>query len=100
MRRLLRTMGQRSGSCSMAEGREVGMLAKENLTGLFHDLVRTAMATEQVRSSETSEFYLVQLLEGFARPGRGDLLDPPLAIDYLEACNLPGPARYEKLKRV
>src|SRR5262245_15483911 len=76
------------------------ILAKENLTALFHDLVRAAMAAERVHSSETSEFYLVQLLEGFARPGRRDLLDPPLAIDYLEACNLPGAARYEKLKRV
>lgn len=76
------------------------MLAKENLTGLFHELVRGAMTTQGVQSSETTEFYLVHLLEGFARPARGDLLDPPLAIDYLEAANLPGPARYEKLKRV
>jgi hypothetical protein len=76
------------------------MLAKENLTALFHDLVRTAMATQHVQSSETTEFYLVQLLEAFARPTRGDLLDPPLAVDYLQACNLPGQARYEKLKRV
>jgi len=76
------------------------MLAKENLTALFHDLVRAAMETQRVDASETSEFYLVQLLEAFARPTRGDLLDPPLAIDYLEACNLPGHARYEKLKRV
>jgi hypothetical protein len=76
------------------------MLAKENLTALFHDLVRAAMETQRVDASETSEFYLVQLLEAFARPARGDLLDPPLALDYLEACNLPGHARYEKLKRV
>src|SRR5437879_13003616 len=76
------------------------MLATENLTVLFHDLVRAAMATQRVDASETSEFYLVQLLEAFARPTRGDLLDPPLALDYLEACNLPGHARYEKLKRV
>jgi hypothetical protein len=76
------------------------MLAKENLTSLFHDLVRTAMETQRVQSSETTEFYLVHLLAGFARSERGDLLDPPLAIDYLEAVNLPGPARYEKLKRV
>ena len=74
------------------------MLAKENLTALFHDLVRAAMETQRVDASETSEFYLVQLLEAFARPARGNLLDPPLAIDYLEACNLPGHARYEKLR--
>jgi hypothetical protein len=76
------------------------MLAKGNLTSLFHDLVRTAMATQDVRSSETTEFYLVQLLETFARPARGDLLDPPLALDYLEAFHLPAAKRYEKLKRV
>lgn len=76
------------------------MLARENLTALFHELVRTAMSAQQVQSSETTEFYLVQLLEGFARPAHGDLLDPPLALDYLEAFHLPGPKRYEKLKRV
>jgi hypothetical protein len=76
------------------------MLAKDTLTALFHELVRTAMATQQVQSSETTEFYLVQLLAAFARPGHGDLLDPPLAVDYLEAFHLPAPKRYEKLKRV
>jgi hypothetical protein len=76
------------------------MLATDNLTALFRDLVRSAMAVQQVRSSETTEFYLVQLLEGFARPARGNLLDPPLAVDYLEAFNLPAVKRYEKLKRV
>jgi hypothetical protein len=76
------------------------MLATDSLTALFQDLVRTAMATQQVESSETTEFYLVQLLEAFVRPARGDLLDPPLAIDYLEAFHVPAPQRYEKLKRV
>ena len=76
------------------------MLAKDNLTALFRDLVRSAMAVQQVHSSETTEFYLVQLLEGFARPARGNLLDPPLAVEYLEAFNLPAVKRYEKLKRV
>ena len=76
------------------------MLAKDNLTALFRDLVRSAMAVQQVHSSETTEFYLVQLLEAFARPARGNLLDPPLAVDYLEAFNLPAVKRYEKLKRV
>ena len=76
------------------------MLTKGTLTALFHDLVRTAMATQKVESSETTEFYLVQLLEAFARPRHGNLLDPPLALDYLEAFHLPAPKRYEKLKRV
>lgn len=76
------------------------MLATGNLTALFHDLVRAAMAAQQVESSETTEFYLVQLLEGFARPTRRDLLDPPLGVDYLEALHLPASQRCEKLKRV
>ncbi len=76
------------------------MVETGSLTALFHHLVRTAMAAQQVESSETTEFYLVQLLEGFARPGRQDLLDPPLALDYLEAYHLPATLRYEKLKRV
>src|SRR3989442_11766457 len=71
-----------------------------SLTSLFRQLVRAAMAEQQVESSETTEFYLVQLLEGFARPGRGELLDRPLALDYLEAFHLPASQRYEKLKRV
>src|SRR5438094_354351 len=77
-----------------------GMLSTGNLTALFHEMVRTAMAAQQVASSETTEFYLVQLLEGFARPARGNLLDPPLALHYLEAFHLPAAKSYEKLKRV
>src|SRR5256712_10357713 len=77
-----------------------GMLSTGNLTALFHEMVRTAMAAQQVASSETTEFYLVQLLEGFARPARGNLLDPPLALHYLEAFHLPAAKSYAKLKRV
>ena len=76
------------------------MLATDTLTALFHDLVRGAMAAQQVESSETTEFYLVQLLAAFARPGRGALLGEPLGIEYLEALQLPASQRYEKLKRV
>jgi len=76
------------------------MLAKETLTALFRDLVRAAMDSQQVRSSETTEFYLVQLLEAFARPAHPQLLDRPLALDYLEAFHLPAAMRYGALKRV
>jgi hypothetical protein len=79
---------------------ETRMLSTGSLTAFFRDLVRAAMAAQQVESSETTEFYLVRLLEEFARPARGDLLDPPLALDYLEAAHLPASQRYEKLKRV
>ena len=76
------------------------MLETATLTSLFRDLVRGAMAELKVASSETTEFYLVGLLEAFTRPGRGDLLDPPLALDYLESFNLPAAQRYGKLRRV
>ena len=76
------------------------MLATGTLTAFFHDLLRAAMDAQQVESSETTEYYLVQLLEGFARPSRAALLDRPLALDYLEASHLPAQQRYEKLKRV
>src|SRR5262249_13172590 len=49
------------------------MLRTDTLTALFHDLVRGAMAAQQVESSETTQYSLVRLLEAFARPGRGDL---------------------------
>jgi hypothetical protein len=76
------------------------MLETDTLTGLFRDLIRSALAAQQVEASEATEFYLVRLLEEFTRPGRADLLDPPLALDYLAASHLPAPQRYAKLKRV
>lgn len=76
------------------------MVKTGSLTALFHELVRGAMSTQRVESSETTEFYLVQLLEGFARPGRTDLFDPPLGLDYLEALRLPPRQRQGKLRRV
>ena len=76
------------------------MLKTGNLTVLFQELVRGALSSQRVESSETTEFYLVKLLEGFARPARGDLLDPPLAIDYLEAFQVLGHQRVGKLRRV
>lgn len=76
------------------------MLRTDTLTALFHDLVRAAMAAQRVESSETTEFYLVQLLETFARPAEADLLERPLGVAYLEAFHLPPPQRYGKLKQV
>jgi len=76
------------------------MLAKETLTALFRDLVRDAMATQQVQSSETTEFYLVQLRADSMAHKVAALLERPLGVDYLEAFHLPASQRYEKLKRV
>lgn len=57
------------------------------------------MQTQEVTSSEETEFYLVKLLEGYARADR-DWFDRPLALDYLESFHSPVVHRYGKLKRV
>src|SRR5262245_59626470 len=74
-------------------------LLRSTLTEYFRDILRNAMRTQDVRSSEEIEFYLVNLLEGFARPDR-DWFDRPLALEYLESFHSPLPHRYGKLKRV
>ena len=51
-----------------------------SLTALFHDLVQDAMEQQQIASTETTEYYLVHLLERFAAPGRPDLDSPPAAV--------------------
>ncbi len=76
------------------------MVETATLTHLFRELVQRAMTTLGVESLEATEFYIVTLLEGFARSGRRDLLDPPLGIDYLEAMRLPPVHRVPKLRRV
>lgn len=70
-----------------------------NLTEFFRDLLQRAMASQEVRSSEETEFYLVTLLEGFAHAPR-DWFDRPLALEYLESFHAPLAHRYGKLKRV
>lgn len=74
-------------------------LLQTNLTEFFRDLLQTAMRSQEVRSSEESEFYLVKLLEAFAHP-EGGWFDRPLAIEYLEAFHTPLRHRYGRLKRV
>jgi hypothetical protein len=74
-------------------------LVQRNLTEFFRELLQGAMRTQEVRSSEDTEFYLVKLLETFAHAER-DWFDRPLALDYLESFHGPLPHRYGKLKRV
>lgn len=71
-----------------------------SLVELFHGLVQDAMHQQQIASSETTECYLVHLLERFASPGRQDLLDPPLGVDYLRAFEQPPAQRFDTLRRV
>jgi hypothetical protein len=74
-------------------------LVHHNLTEFFRDLLQSAMRSQEVRSSQDSEFYLVKLLEGFAHTER-DWFERPLALEYLESFHSPLPHRYGKLKRV
>lgn len=77
-----------------------GRVETASVTAVFRELVQRALTAQRVATGETTEAYLVALLATFIRPERTDLLDPPLAIDYLQAAHLPGWQRYEKLKRV
>ena len=74
-------------------------LEQRNLTEFFRDLLQNAMRSQEVRSSEETEFYLVKLLEAFAHTDR-TWFDRPLALEYLESFHSPLPHRYGKLKRV
>lgn len=74
-------------------------LLSRNLTDFFRELVQSAMSAQEVQTSEDGEFYLVSLLERFARP-QPNWFDRPLALDYLESLNQPGPERCVKLKHV
>ena len=57
------------------------------------------MRSQAVRSSEHTEFYLVNLLEAFAH-AEHDWFDRPLALEYLESLHSPPMYRFGKLKRV
>ena len=48
-------------------------LIRRSLAEFFRDLVRGAMRTHEVESSEPAEHYLVSLLERFAKPAPGRL---------------------------
>jgi len=74
-------------------------LLHHSLTEFFRDLLQNAMRSQEVQSSQDTEFYLVKLLEAFARVDH-DWFDRPLALEYLESFHSPAAHRYGKLKRV
>jgi hypothetical protein len=74
-------------------------LIRRSLGEFFRDLVRNAMRTHEVESSEPAEHYLVALLERFAKPVPG-WNSRPLALEYLESFQSPRPHRCAKLKHV
>ena len=74
-------------------------LIRRSLVDFFRDLVRGAMRTHEVESSEPTEHYLVSLLERFAKPPPG-WGSRPLALDYLESLQSTRADRCVKLKHV
>ena len=75
------------------------MVKTGTLTALFHELVRTAMSTQRVATSETTECYLVQLLERFARPDRAISSTRRSASTTSTPSTCP-PQRFGRLRRV
>jgi hypothetical protein len=74
-------------------------LIRRSLGDFFRELVRGAMRTHEVESSEPAEHYLVALLEHFAKPGPG-WDSRPLALEYLESLHTSRAHRCVKLKHV
>jgi len=74
-------------------------LIRRSLTEFFREILRGAMRTHEVHSSEPTEHYLVALLERFARPAP-DWDARPLALDYLESFHQPRPRRLAALRHV
>jgi hypothetical protein len=76
-----------------------GSIIESHPTEFFRELVRGAMEVQNVNAGEETEYYLVQLLQQHLRT-QGDLLDRPLALEFLEASNVGGVERFQRLKLV
>lgn len=74
-------------------------LVQKNLTEFFRDLLQAAMRSQEVESTEETEFYIVNLLERFARAER-HWFSRPLALEYLESFHSPVAHRVGKLRHV
>ncbi|MEO8604116.1 MAG: hypothetical protein ABI629_16190 [bacterium] len=77
---------------------EAGLI-QHSLTEFFREILQAAFRTHEVQPSESTEHYLVTLLERFAKPAP-DWNDRPLALAYLEAFHQPRPHRCASLRRV
>src|SRR5499425_3181042 len=94
-----RRIGRPARACAVAESggcMSQPHLIRRSLAEFFRDLVRGAMRTHEVESSEPAEHYLVSLLERFAKPAPG-WDSRPLALEYLDTSR---PHRCAKLKHV
>lgn len=76
-----------------------GAILESHPTEFFRELVQGAMQAQGVQSGEETEFYLVQLLERHIRM-RGEILERPLGIAFLEASRTDPAQRFQLLKLV
>lgn len=76
-----------------------GPIIESHPIEFFRQLVQKAMHAQGVSSGEETEYYLVQLLQHHLRM-RGDLLEKPLALEFLEAVDVAGLERFKRLKLV
>jgi len=78
---------------------EHGSIIESHPVEFFRELVRGAMQAQNVAPGEEAEYYLVQLLQQHLRT-RGDLLDRPLALAFLEASSTGGVEQFQRMKLV
>lgn len=74
-------------------------LIRRSLAEFFRDVLHAACRTHAVRPSESTEHYLVALLEHFAKPG-ASWDARPLALEYLESFQHPRARRCAALRHV
>lgn len=78
---------------------ERGSIIESHPAEFFRGLVQDAMRAQGVTAGGETEFYLVQLLHHHLRM-RAELLDRPLALEFLEASSAGGVERFQRLKLV
>jgi hypothetical protein len=68
----------------------------------FERIVSESIASQRVQSSAAAEYYLVELLSGFAKPGAAAdaSLDAPLTFLLHDALEQRGAERFERLRRI
>jgi len=76
-----------------------GPIVESHPTEFFRGLVQSAMLAQQFESEEETEFYLVHLLERHIRM-RGEILDRPLGVTFLEASQSDTAQRFQLFKSI
>lgn len=76
-----------------------GSILDSHPTEFFRELVQSAMQAQHFAAEEEEEYYLVQLLERHIRM-RGEILDRPLGVAFLEAGRGEPAQRFQGFKLV